>query len=83
MAHRTLNPYTRFYGDMREAARSSILSRKKALAVDAWMIAYPGERMPYRARDVYADLRVAGFTWNGSAWNLLIPITDDVIDKEK
>ena len=73
MPHRTLNQTTAFYGDMREHHHHDRLSRKQALSVDTWEIAYPGERMPYRARDVYADLQAAGFVWNGAAWNRLTP----------
>ena len=77
MPHRTLNPRTAFYGDMREHPHHDRLSRKQALASDVWDVAYPGERMPYRARDVYADLQAAGFVWNGAAWNRLTPVAPD------
>ena len=69
MPHRTLNPRTAFYGDMREHPHRRRISQKQALASDVWDVAYPGERMPYRARDVYADLQAAGFVWNGAAWH--------------
>ena len=78
MAHRTTNPKTAFFGDMRETRRTvSTLSRKQALSVDAWNAEFGDERMPHRTRDVYAELAARGWQWKNNVWIRLTPLAAD------
>lgn len=77
MAHRTLNRVTGFFGDCREHPHNRRLSKKQQLAADLWGKLFPEQRMPYRAHDVYSDLRAAGFEWDGVSFNRLTPVAPD------
>lgn len=68
MAHRTLNRVTGFFGDCREHPHNRRLSKKQQLAADLWGKLFPEQRMPYRASDVYAELKSAGYAWRSNTW---------------
>ena len=67
MTHRTLNPKTAFYGDMRETRRKRKFTRNKLTEAEQIYRQHFCKEPPFylgAAFDMYQQLQGAGFVWS-------------------